>query len=233
VATENLIQEKFKFAVDSALLGELGEKLVSTVHVALTELIKNSYDADAQEVEVSIMPDEDGTPRVRVHDNGIGMTLDEVQKFWMKIGTSNKSLDKVTSKYGRLKTGSKGIGRFACRRLGLNLKLTTCAEIRLPRTQHPRYQTTEIEFNWEDFKPGIDVESVLCDGQTAISPLGTPGTTLEIWGGPIDEWQTRGFNYLQRQLAVLASNRGTVRPGFEEDPGFNVVTLPSECVSHK
>ncbi|HZL49527.1 MAG TPA: sensor histidine kinase [Terracidiphilus sp.] len=223
MTTENLTEEKFKFAVDSALLGELGEKLVSTVHVAMTELIKNSYDADAQKVEVSISPEEGSAPRVRVHDDGVGMTLDEVRKFWMKIGTSNKSLDRVTSKYGRLKTGSKGIGRFACRRLGFNLKLTTCAEIHLPKTKHPRYQTTEIAFDWADFKPGIDVESVLCDGQTTISPSGIPGTTLEIWGGPIDEWQTRGFNYLQRQLAVLASNRGTVRSGFGEDPGFNVV----------
>ena len=44
-------QETFQFAVDSALLGELGEKLVSTVHVALAELVKNAYDADAKEVK--------------------------------------------------------------------------------------------------------------------------------------------------------------------------------------
>jgi signal transduction histidine kinase len=223
VSVENLTQEKFKFAVDSALLGELGEKLVSTVHVALAELIKNAYDADAQEVKVSISPEAGGAPRVRIVDDGSGMTLEEVQKFWMKIGTSNKSIERVTTRYGRLKTGSKGIGRFACRRLGLNLKLTTCAEVHLPRIKNPRYQTTEIEFNWQEFKPGTDVESIFCDGQTVITPSGKSGTTLEIWGGSADEWQTRGFNHLQRQLAVLASNRGVVRAGFDADPGFNVV----------
>lgn len=77
----------FQFAVDSALLGELGEKLVSTVHVALAELVKNSYDADATEVQVSIVPDSARAPRITVRDDGNGMSLDEVRTYWMKIGT--------------------------------------------------------------------------------------------------------------------------------------------------
>jgi hypothetical protein len=44
------------FEVDSALLGEIGERLVTTPHVALSELVKNAYDADATEVFVAIMP---------------------------------------------------------------------------------------------------------------------------------------------------------------------------------
>jgi signal transduction histidine kinase len=43
-----------------------------------------------------------------------------------------------------------------------------------------------------------------------------------MWGGKTNEWQARGFEFLQRQLAVLATNRGVSRPGFREDPGFNV-----------
>ena len=151
------------------------------------------------------------------------MSLDDVRQYWMKIGTSNKNIERKTPRFGRLKTGSKGIGRFACRRLGLNLRLTTCAEVRIPKNRTPRYQKTFIEFNWKAFKPGIDVESVWCDGHTEVLASGETGTTLEIWGGTADEWQTRGFNYLQRQLAVLASNRGVERDGYEPDPGFNVI----------
>lgn len=54
MADQDTTAETFHFAVDSSLLGELGEKLVSTVHVALAELVKNAYDADAREVQVSI-----------------------------------------------------------------------------------------------------------------------------------------------------------------------------------
>jgi len=215
-------KETFMFAVDSALLSELGERLVSTVHVALAELVKNAYDADAHEVHVNILPESSGAPRVVVRDDGIGMTLEEVRGFWMKIGTSNKVTEPTSARFGRLKTGSKGVGRFACRRLGLSLQLTTCAQVRLPKSRPASFQTTRIQFDWGDFKPGVDVEKVECPGDTTVTSSGTPGTTLEIWGGQTDEWQARGFEYLQRQLAVLATNRGASRPGFDEDPGFNV-----------
>jgi signal transduction histidine kinase len=216
-------KETFQFAVDSALLGELGEKLVSTVHVALAELVKNAYDADATEVRVDIAPEQDGAPRILIEDDGIGMSLDDVRRFWMKIGTSNKVAQPISPKFGRLKTGSKGVGRFACRRLGLNLKLKTCAEVKPPGNRKKLFQTTTIAFDWSAFEAGIDVESVRCDGEMSVSSSGRTGTSLEIWGGLSDEWQARGFNYLQRQLAVLASNRGADRPGHTEDPGFNVL----------
>src|SRR2546428_829863 len=115
--------EIFSFTVDSALLGELGEKLVSTVHVALAELVKNGYDADAKLITVQILPVDGKAPRVIITDDGTGMTLEQVRQYWMKIGTVNKVADPQTLLYGRLKTGSKGIGRFACRRLGLKLRL--------------------------------------------------------------------------------------------------------------
>lgn len=225
VQTQNAT-ESFQFTVDSALLGELGEKLVSTVHVALAELVKNAYDADADTVKIEIVPDAAGLgPRVVVADNGHGMTLEQVRSYWMKIGTSNKLAQPQSAKFGRLKTGSKGIGRFACRRLGLHLRLTTCAAMRAPRSKVTQLQTTQVEFNWSDFGDGVDVESVKCVGTITTATSGATGTVLEIWGGLSDEWQARGFSYLQRQLALLASNRGARREGYDDDPGFNVTLI--------
>lgn len=221
--TQGSGSQAFQFTVDSALLGELGEKLVSTVHVALAELVKNAYDADASSVSVEIRPEKSGAPRVTVIDDGTGMSLDDVRRFWMKIGTTNKIAKPVTAKYGRLKTGSKGVGRFACRRLGLVLRLTTSASVQSTSAQRTRIQTTQVEFDWKAFTAGRDVESVPCVGQTSLTSDGPTGTKLEIWGGRDNEWEIRGFNYLQRQLAVLASNRGAKRKGYEQDPGFNIV----------
>ena len=42
------------FSVDSHLLVELGEHLVSRKSIALGELVKNAYDADATKVEISL-----------------------------------------------------------------------------------------------------------------------------------------------------------------------------------
>lgn len=219
-----MTSETFQFSVDSALLGELGERLVTTVHVALAELVKNAYDADADSVLVKILPEVGRAARVIVRDNGTGMTREQVRTFWMKIGTVNKAALPTSSRYGRKKTGSKGIGRFACRRLGTKLKLTTTA--RLPRDRSAperKYETTTIEFDWANFTPGVDVESIACKGIVHTLKNAEVGTQLEIWDGESDEWETRGFNFLQRQLALLASNRGATRPGHKEDPGFNVV----------
>lgn len=155
------------------------------------------------------------------------MTIEEVRNYWMKIGTSNKAAQPYTTRFGRLKTGSKGVGRFACRRLGKKLQLRTCASLTAvtgkAEKKGSQFQVTKVDFDWIAFQPGQDVESVACVGATSVVASGNPGTTLEIEGNPTDEWQTRGFEYLQRQLAALASNRGARRKGYEEDPGFNVI----------
>jgi signal transduction histidine kinase len=219
--------EKFTFSVDSALLGELGEKLVSNVHVALSELVKNAYDADATIVKLSILPEGSST-RIVIDDDGVGMTLDEVKSYWMRIGTTNKVDQPTSSIFGRQKTGAKGVGRFACRRLGLKLKLTTTARIEASAVNSRRtnsretFQTTTITFDWEKFIPGIRVEEVTSEGNTTISSTGVTGTRLEIWGARKNEWSRSGLDYLQRQLGILASNMGAKRPGYQEDMGFNV-----------
>ncbi|MGV8867429.1 MAG: ATP-binding protein [Janthinobacterium svalbardensis] len=220
--------DEFIFSVDSALLEELGEKLVSSVHVALSELVKNAYDADASLVEISIA-EEDQSTRLVIKDNGSGMTVDDVRAFWMRIGTGNKVDNPVSEKYGRRKTGAKGVGRFACRRLGANLTLTTTAlKASKKNSSLFRLQTTTVTFNWLNFVRGKTVEDVISTGHVRFVKSGTPGTVLEIWGAPKNEWSNAGFNYLQRQLGVLATNMGTQRVGYENDPGFNVVlTTPS------
>jgi signal transduction histidine kinase len=213
----------FTFSVDSALLRELGEKLVSTVHVALAELVKNAYDADATLVRVSITPSSDGGgPTIIIEDDGTGMTPKEVADFWMRIGTTNKESQPTSRLYGRPRTGKKGVGRFACRRLGRRLRLETTALEETEAGATHSVSTTVI-FDWDNFIPGSKVESIPCNGVTEVLPEVRPaGTRLIISDAEIDEWQARGFDYLRRQLAVMAGNSGAQRQDFEEDPGFAV-----------
>src|SRR6266576_2690694 len=147
---------KEHFEVDSALLSEIGEKLVTTPHVALAELVKNAYDADATEVRVTIAADQQGMRTVEVRDNGHGMTMEAVRRYWMRIGTTNKIEDDVSPKFGRRRTGAKGIGRFACRRLGRVLEIETCAL--LPKEQRSdtgeKFERTKMVFPWDEFRPG-------------------------------------------------------------------------------
>jgi signal transduction histidine kinase len=209
------------FTVDSALLSEIGEKLVETAHIALVELVKNAYDADANQITVRILPKETGGkkaggPEIHVIDDGSGMTFEDVQRYWMKIATTHKRAIDVSPIYGRPRAGSKGIGRFSCRRLGGYLKLMTVAKI------DGGLEETVVTFDWLSFTPGTDISTIICEGERKKVSGKTTGTTLIISGSPVDEWKKRGYDFLKRQLAVLAANRGAKRRGFIEDPGFNI-----------
>jgi len=111
------------FQVDSALLRELGERLVGQSHIALAELIKNSYDADATLCTVQFHDD-----KILVSDNGHGMREDEFLKFWMRIGTTNKQQTLVSKTLKRPITGSKGVGRLSAQFLAAEMTLTTSSE---------------------------------------------------------------------------------------------------------
>src|SRR5688572_20824334 len=100
--------KKEQFVVDAALLRELGERLIGQPAIALGELIKNAFDADASTCRIEFSEDE-----IVVSDNGSGISQDDFLNYWMRIGTTHK-VDEATSKFlHRSLTGSKGIGRLA------------------------------------------------------------------------------------------------------------------------
>lgn len=108
------------FTIDSHLLQELGERLVGRPYIALAELVKNAYDADANHCEIVFSEDE-----IEVWDDGHGMTFDEFRDFWMRIGTTNKLEQRLSRDYERPLTGSKGIGRLAVQFLGRRVQIVT------------------------------------------------------------------------------------------------------------
>ena len=125
------------------MLTMLGEQLIKNEQIALAELIKNSYDADADWVKVSfinftydekkkeIINTKDS--KIIIEDNGCGMTLEIIENSWMNPATPNKKTReneeiKTTSKKHRIIQGEKGIGRFAILKLGRDIKITTRPE---------------------------------------------------------------------------------------------------------
>ena len=111
--------------MDSALLQELGEHLVGKPYIAVAELVKNSYDADATIVEIELEPEND---RIRVSDNGHGMDFTEFKDFWMRIGSVHKREMRISRNFHRPMTGSKGVGRLAVQYLADELTLITISE---------------------------------------------------------------------------------------------------------
>ena len=139
--TNNTIKIPFKVSARTAKL--IGLENFSTEEGAIIELVKNTYDADARNcilifdlkikkekvineegAEIEIDRFEKENSSIFIIDNGIGMNDKIIQNQWMTIGTDNK-LYEHTTEAGRIKTGAKGIGRFALNRLGMLTDMTT------------------------------------------------------------------------------------------------------------
>lgn len=104
---------KIPFNVDAYTARLIGRENVSKLEGAVIELVKNTYDADA---DVCILYYDANFNTLYLADNGVGMTLDVIKKHWMTIGRSSKKSSYITES-GRIQTGAKGIGRFALDRI--------------------------------------------------------------------------------------------------------------------
>lgn len=129
---------ELNFTIDSHLFQELGERLVGRPYIALAELIKNAYDADANHCEILFLADE-----IQVWDDGHGMTFQEFRDFWMRIGTTNKQTQQFSHLYSRPLTGSKGIGRLAVQFLGKQVEIITSSS-------SEKGKQLKAEVDWEE-----------------------------------------------------------------------------------
>jgi hypothetical protein len=178
-----MTENKLEFSVDSQLLEELGERLVTRNYIALSELVKNAYDADATSITIRFINAKKGGSKnneaeIHLIDNGHGMTFPQVKDYWMRIATPYKVREPISLLFGRRKTGNKGIGRFACQRLAKKLIFETIAKI--PGTKE--LERTRVEFNWENFIPGTTLTEIPCEYQVKKLSEGSPGLKLILKG---------------------------------------------------
>lgn len=131
--------EKLRYKISSRATILLGRESVSKVESAIIELIKNSYDADAS---ICFVYFDIENNNLYLIDNGMGMTRKIIEDYWMTIGTDNKK-DEYMSPKGRIKSGEKGIGRFALDRLGVICELYSKNSIE---------NTIRWKTNWNSFE---------------------------------------------------------------------------------
>ena len=162
--------ETMTFIVDSKLLRELGERLVGRQHIALGELIKNSYDADATTVEIEFGEGNGGT--ITVKDDGCGMTLKEFKDYWMRIGSAHKESWMHSQRFKRPLTGRKGIGRLAVQMLAEDLELITTSKKR-------KRQQLRISLCWADARDAGELTRAKVDYEIRDGDF-EPGTTVRL-----------------------------------------------------
>jgi hypothetical protein len=150
------MSKKYPFRPRARLLLQLGDQLIRNESIALLEIIKNAYDADASTVTVSMKNlDDPESGEILIEDNGIGMDNTLITEVWMQPGSDYKGklFDKrrPTKKYGRLPLGEKGIGRFGVHKLGSKIELIS---------KQSEKKEVFVKIDWEDFKRDALLEKI-------------------------------------------------------------------------
>jgi hypothetical protein len=112
--------EELYFTADAALIDRLGRELVGKQETALIELVKNSYDADATIVTITLQGD-----HLTIPDKGNGMSRQELIDGYLGLASDLKIRKPTSDRFQRRLAGRKGTGRFAAQRLGTYLVLRT------------------------------------------------------------------------------------------------------------
>lgn len=192
-------QDTLSFSVDSSLLFQLGERLVAKPSIALAELVKNAYDADATEVTVTLEHVGTTGGTILIEDNGHGMTFEDVQNSWMRIATTEKRDNPLSRIYKRPLTGAKGVGRFAARRLGARLTLQSTGQ-----REDGVKEITVVDFNWkESFKEGKDLDKIPVSYTRQEAPQDAPTGVSLLISEARDAWTEDEIAKLKRDLLSL------------------------------
>lgn len=121
-------QGTLKWRFDVSTFRLIGRDLITDRITALFELVKNCYDANAQNVNVkfqNVAAGEEGAI-ITIEDDGFGMSFEDISDKWMVIGTSSKRKEPYTpAPFTRKCVGEKGIGRFAVDKLGDKVTIIT------------------------------------------------------------------------------------------------------------
>jgi len=195
-------ENKRYFKARAHLLKLLGDQLIGNDRLAVFELVKNAYDANA--TEVSVLLDLDSNPpKIRIKDNGFGMDLDTIENKWMELGTDSKrsgNRKPTPAPFERLPLGEKGVGRLAVHKLGTELKLITKSDGK------PEYL---IDVNWPNL---IETSEYINDANLHVIENTTPkefvvgtGTMLEITGLHQVDWNKREVRALAKLIKSLVS----------------------------
>ena len=208
-----LDSEHVRFSVDAGLINRLGTELVSRQETAVSELVKNAYDADANTVDLKFINTESVGGTLVITDTGNGMTREQLIDGFMRISSSDKIENPLSPIYHRKRAGKKGIGRFAVQRLGTKLIIHTksmessCAY--------------EVVINWNEYESNNNLLEI-SHAIREVQPEFEKGTRLTIMNLR-DKWSEasirRIYRYVIEIMQPTSLSSETILT--TEDPGFS------------
>lgn len=205
--------EQINIQIHPRAFSSFGEDLVTNDIVAITELVKNSYDAYALKVVVKFGDDEEGNKYISIKDNGLGMNRSTILNAWATIATPYKKKkpyierEVLGEKRIRQVSGNKGLGRFSAARLGDEMVMYTKA---------PEGKTLKAFFDWKSFENAEKISDCIM----LLEEI--EDTHFELCGTEIiikklkANWDDKRINELEEELSRL------INP-FKEIADFEII----------
>lgn len=190
---------KFPIKPAARMITTIGKDLIKDIPASIVELVKNSYDADAENVEINFSKYIEGNEyriSIEISDDGHGMDSSTITNTWLVPATPNKVKLKESRDKKRVLQGKKGIGRYAVAILGNYLQLETIYN----------NEKTIAYINWDEFEEKEYLEDVLIEVET--EKVNQPnGTILRIIGEQkyFEVWSEKELNKLIKELRKLLS----------------------------
>ena len=208
------------FRISAGLKDTIGKELITDDNIAIFELVKNSYDAGAENVQIIFRNTRSADPcnaSITVADNGGGMSRGDVEAKWLFVGFSEKKPEKRSTgepegktasyrdkmKHKRVYAGAKGIGRFSTDRLGRYLTLYS--------KKKDEGKFNKLRIDWKQFEDvqGSEFQTIMTNYDTVKRiPVDVrdrnleQGTVLEI-SSLREKWDREKLLKLKRYLQRL------------------------------
>jgi signal transduction histidine kinase len=201
------------FRMHPRVFAALGADLVTNDVVAVIELVKNSYDAFADNAWVRFCHDDERGSYLEIEDDGQGMTKATIDDVWCLVATPFKENNPIARKGRKVRrvAGEKGLGRLAMARLGTQLQLITKSASDDP---------WEVKVDWSDIASESDITACYAQRRKYVGelPFVTPkvrprvkskaisktGTILRIYNLNTS-WDEPKITDLEENLARLLS----------------------------
>jgi signal transduction histidine kinase len=203
---------KHNIKAKSHILSLLGDELIGSDSLAIFELVKNAYDADAEEVTVEFINLNQSNQQIIIEDDGHGMTNKVIQDVWLTIGTDFKrgKNRKESKKFKRVSFGNKGVGRLAVHKLAKRITLETQAEGEM--------FSSRLTIDWVELIASKEyIQDLEVSVETVADQLFKKGKGTRII---LDRLTTK--KWTKKALKDLVRKIDNIKNPFSPNPNFNI-----------
>lgn len=197
----NFDESKVRFSVDAGVIDRLGQELVARQETAVSELVKNSYDADAEHVSLEFCDSKNVGGKLIIDDDGEGMNRDDLVNGFMRISSTSKVHYPRSPIFDRQRAGQKGIGRFSVQRLGRRLKIIT-------QTKESS-MALSLTIDWDNYNQ--DENLLVVENELELVPKIKEKGTILVIEGLRDKWSKASIQRVYRYVSDI------IKPTFPSD----------------